>query len=112
MRVQYRAGASHPHDGKMDGGLCRRPAMAPCDSPAFIQLKDLRRSEAAFVHGGGGNSQVKRIVPYNGAEISAGAQDPAARIEVAPNFGQYGSEIRKPPAPRVARGQRGSGPAR
>src|SRR5260370_37003914 len=101
MSVQDRAGIRAAHDGEMQQGFRRRPAIAADDVSRFIHLQELLGRKAALVQARRSNGQTQRLSGNYRAKVSTRPQNPSARIEAFSNFLQASGCLRKANAART-----------
>src|SRR5260370_10676691 len=101
MSVQDRAGVHAAHDGEMQQGFRRRPAIAADNVSRFIHLQELLGRKAALVQTRRSNGQTQRLSGNYRAEVSTRPQNPSARIEAFSNFRQVSGCLRKANAART-----------
>ena len=95
MRVQDGARPARPHDRHMQMGLGRRPALPANHLRALVDFEELRGGERAFVQAGRGDREAHRLRAHDRAEISAGAERPAARVEIPAGLRELLCELAK-----------------
>src|SRR6266852_2765431 len=95
MSVQDRAGLHAAHNGDVEQGFGRRPAISAKNVDGIIHFQELLGCEAAFVQARGRNRQPKRLAGNHRAEVSTRAQNPPARMKAPSDLRQALTNLRE-----------------
>ena len=86
--MQHRARAAGTNDGKVQRRFGGGTAVSLDDAACAIYRDDVAWFEQPFVHAARGDCHSEWLRPDDGAEVAAGAEDPAARVELAAQLAQ------------------------
>src|SRR5262252_1807356 len=86
--MQHGPGAPAPDDLDMEQRLRRWLAGSTHDVTTLVALQDVVAGERAFGNGAGRDREPQRLASDDGAEVSARAECPAARVKTPPDFGK------------------------
>src|SRR6266511_3441449 len=93
MRMQHRAGAARAHDRQVQARLRRRLARSGDGGAALVDFDDLVLRHQSLIDAADGYREPQGIVAHDGAEVAAGAQSPAAGVELVPDLGERLDEL-------------------
>jgi len=88
MGVKDAAGIALANDFQVERGFGGGLAFSAKNVAGVIDLEKLFRGEGALVEPGGGDSEEQWVAVQSCAEITACAEDPATRVELATNVAE------------------------
>ena len=91
---KHGAGATSAHDLDVEQRFRRRPPRPWCRQlPSLVDFDEAVGGELALRNATGRNHEAKRLAAHDNAEVSAGAEHPAARVEAAADLNQANGDL-------------------
>src|ERR1700728_312323 len=103
MCVEHGSRPSRPDDGQVDCSFAGGLEFAANNPLICVDLQNLSGHEASFIESAGRNGQKQWMLTNDGAEIPAGTEHPAARIETPADLRDFTSDRLKANAWRFLR---------